>query len=1392
MWMRQNCFPNPNAPRSFVQFGRRSPLLQNPTWQQSQYANYNQNNTWNNIPYRPSSNHHDQRKNPGNFSNTKSGIGIKKTNSQEVTKNVPKQSEVPFTSKKEVTVDSHEMTNTGTANKSNLIVIKGVSPEKKFAGGKRPEDANAKRPLESKPVDQRPTSVTQHRAPTQAVIGGSQPNPPKRSNESFVASNCSYTRSQHETVKRSLLINEGSVSDASNSSHTSTSSTVSSTHVPTRISGHDHHQSRSSNLSDSIEGSSNSVEKQKNYAHEDLGLSTRLNISHTENSPIKGNKSQKSPRSSNKVSPAKGTSPSKPNPELGSGYFELASTLNTLRGGSEDSHSLDSSVLSSNASNTKESTTVSVVDNKQKSDFGSGYLGLASSLNNLRSNLHSNSQTAESLVSQKTSTSKESASESVVENTELIHGCFELAATLKTLKCKLQGSKDSQTGDSSVLPKATFLPEPDTKSIIDNKQKLEYKDGKFNLCAETNLGTKTNLGAKTNPVSTGGFQPGSSSRNPSDKPNSEGKEAKKTPPTFTKAPQTYKEYREAKQREEEERKREAKQKEEEERKKMEARRLAHLQQRKHRHHSYSHSSSHNKQREEFKQRSLSTELGNKGVKTGPFQAGTEKAHHIYQSSSYFSPGEPVAAEKSPSPVKQKLPFRSENSSFSLYSKKDPIRIKVEDEGKSEKSSHAAEQADKEAGKNETSASEMECSKDEELPGIVVQRRNSNKFVERTPSSSRKNSQESYRSDSQDSVLYRRESQGSGSHGGISSRRSSSDSQNASKNMDVCDRASEHGELQKEDGFRAINSNGDYDDDIRRYGSDLEVDMSDSDDDDLEAPDFLADLENAWRKPVPRTPPPKTHGSPVHSNSPVPLGQVSNPPKLPITKFSLDGLLSEEVDKTKEQLNLEKIQAKLEKDVRTGGFQLDLDEQKEKEGQPSGELLPEQKEHIQSLEVLDSVLRNTHPGEKIFATERYQSLFNSSFKPQECGFSPGKSYIDEHLASLQPVSYNDLFMSRLLMECLQSVSDQKAILSWIYLYMSTEESSLAVDGCFDVLEEYYYCEKHFNDREVPSWAPSVKDMLSALCNFGCEANFLIPKELVSASIFGSLHQQQNLPAVRNGTPGFQIENLRLVLVVLTYGLQSRAKYKKEELTALLVMLCRAALDERLSSELLTLELQCCIWAIVQKYSETDWESQSIMLCAILSAVTSHHHNAVYVCGLLPLLPRGIYLQRRVSFMFLLKIFGIEPTDIELFKLKSLHQFLPLMKDLVEDDMYKLSSCLNLLDKCIGNDTIKLSEKDDLVYIMNHIKKMSGEIRENVRVLDKSRLKDLMVRLTSKWTMLLLSCGSSQKTLFECTNGTSQKLKIETVQASQSDNDSEQSDQSEAELEDPLEGLESLQQ
>ncbi|XP_033756064.1 uncharacterized protein LOC117338819 isoform X2 [Pecten maximus] len=573
------------------------------------------------------------------------------------------------------------------------------------------------------------------------------------------------------------------------------------------------------------------------------------------------------------------------------------------------------------------------------------------------------------------------------------------------------------------------------------------------------------------------------------------------------------------------------------------------------------------------------------------------------------------------------------------------------------------------------------------------------------------------------------------------------------------------------------------------GSDVDIDEEDSDDE-LETPFFLTSLTEASSRPIPSTPTKGINASHTESPNPSCSPQISLAPLSSFNSgFSLDVLLAEAIDKTSEERQCEDMHAALEEGLRKGGFVKDTLEVTE---EPAvDDLLPEHQLELKKFQICKSEMSEVHPGENIFLGNRYQCLFNADVSLQACGFVPGTTYIDKHLISVQPADYMTLLTSDIMLMCFDAISCQDAVLRWLLFIMSVHPSHLLINCCYKTVQEHLYSCQHFTCKTKYTWSPAVTDILSILCNYGADGNKLLPKSLVPDTEYvrNSLFQQ-NMEIPQAGK--YNRENFRLVLNSLAMAFQIRPKYTDSQVTQMIVMLCKAALDKSLNNFMLTHEFEVVLASLLKLYTDIDWTTQSLTLCRELSCLTEHHHNQVYLAQLLPPTTKGNFLQRRVSFLMIHKLFypeqKVSDDVIMQFQLNRVHNVLPKLQGLADEDIYLLSSCVSLLDLCIGNGLIKSAEKGDLEYITEQMKKLTGEVRDNVQMLDKTRIKDMMIRITSKWTLVLLSIGSKQKTLFECPGNfrkSPAELKIETVDASQTDHASEtEEEDSQSEEEDQV--------
>jgi Coiled-coil and Nse Interacting (CANIN) domain len=55
-------------------------------------------------------------------------------------------------------------------------------------------------------------------------------------------------------------------------------------------------------------------------------------------------------------------------------------------------------------------------------------------------------------------------------------------------------------------------------------------------------------------------------------------------------------------------------------------------------------------------------------------------------------------------------------------------------------------------------------------------------------------------------------------------------------------------------------------------------------------------------------------------------------------------------------------------------------------------------------------------------------------------------------------------------------------------------------------------------------------------------------------------------------------------------------------------------------------------------------QVTKLCKTVGAITTHHHNMVYLVGLLPLVERGAYLRKVLSCVFIQQLLGCPSDDL----------------------------------------------------------------------------------------------------------------------------------------------------
>ncbi|XP_067658067.1 mucin-4-like [Haliotis asinina] len=567
------------------------------------------------------------------------------------------------------------------------------------------------------------------------------------------------------------------------------------------------------------------------------------------------------------------------------------------------------------------------------------------------------------------------------------------------------------------------------------------------------------------------------------------------------------------------------------------------------------------------------------------------------------------------------------------------------------------------------------------------------------------------------------------------------------------------------------------------------------DDDLfnETPAFLKEFEKTSKAILeagmrPGTPEPTQSESMLNDDSfLMETAGVSCSTKPSVTRtaeaksaFSLDALLAEKVENEEADRELHLMQNQLKEGIRQGGFikvaEADVDDSED-------DLLPEHQQKLEYFQVSESTIQDHHPGDLVFHPGTFPCVFSEALSPSRCGFLPSNNFLEKHLANIAPDVLCDLLTTDMLSICFHKITRQEEILQWIFYIMSVHRNSQVIQGCKKLLFDIIHTQLRLEDASY-SWAPAALDVLKVFVNFGaCSADLLPDQDLFSQEEIRTCvtpEDDSNLAPDNNNVPMRSYsENLREVLQTMAFALQGRPKYSASQLSAILLMTAKAALDKEFNDNKLLYEFSVLISSILPCYTQQDWNAAMPTLCLRLSCITSHHHNHVYLTQLFPYGKRGSSIQRRLAYVLLVKILSrdtVSHQQLATFKLNQLTVLFPALRELATDDLYALASGVALLDIAVGSEPLNSEEKDYLQVLMEQLRTLTSDVRDNVRRLDHTRVKDLMVRISSKWTVTLQATSSKQRSLFAWTKQKSpQKMQVQRLETGSSDQDSEEEDQ-----------------
>ncbi|KAJ8418097.1 hypothetical protein AAFF_G00138060 [Aldrovandia affinis] len=437
--------------------------------------------------------------------------------------------------------------------------------------------------------------------------------------------------------------------------------------------------------------------------------------------------------------------------------------------------------------------------------------------------------------------------------------------------------------------------------------------------------------------------------------------------------------------------------------------------------------------------------------------------------------------------------------------------------------------------------------------------------------------------------------------------------------------------------------------------------------------------------------------------------------------------------------------------------------------------------LKRFSVVSNGIPDVHPGEEVFTLSNFGRLFSQhSLDLRRCAVTP-QNPAQKTLLQASPEEQLFLIGSGLLLKAYRSSPCQPAVTSWLFQMMSVHLDRRTSTQILRSMKDIALIAADqivmSKSRTFEVWMPSVQDVALIFLNMGVPFVTLFSLEalqppfsegdILQSTNFCSEEDSSRNKLNRDSFPEHNFENV-IKYLALCVALCPRA-YTDQELLLLLTVVCRVSLETRL--QLLPTEDVC--WLLYHLVNNMrDWDSQLPQICLALTDMTEDHHNLRRLVQLLPDHKRGKQLRKHLSVSIISKLLNhrctYKPVNAE-FQLSALLRYLPRMRpsallsaffpgkkkkkkkeeeeeDRMEGEVCAMSqdqqayylcySLLALANEASNFDTFPSTQKDPLRLLSAQLDKyIKSEIREGEQWLYRSKVKDFVARISTRWQMLL---------------------------------------------------------
>ncbi|XP_071382706.1 SMC5-SMC6 complex localization factor protein 2 isoform X2 [Centroberyx affinis] len=503
------------------------------------------------------------------------------------------------------------------------------------------------------------------------------------------------------------------------------------------------------------------------------------------------------------------------------------------------------------------------------------------------------------------------------------------------------------------------------------------------------------------------------------------------------------------------------------------------------------------------------------------------------------------------------------------------------------------------------------------------------------------------------------------------------------------------------------------------------------------------------------------------------GHPSCQSKPPVQATAKPGIYKNNLDQMLKEINSNKRSKEIETKLLNACEEdlLRIAEYEEAEENREEAITTEQQEFLQRYSLMSSAIRDLHPGEVVFNLENFGRIFNQhTLQLRQCMVNPQET-AQKTLLWSSPAQLRLHVIIGLFQEAYDSPSPcPPQVTRFLFKMMSVHTERMISEQILQALRHIacaaacQIVKKGSQQFEV--WVPSVADVTLVLMNMGVPFVTLFPFEnlqppFTEGDLLEDIHISSESSSSNKEQSTFPEHNCNNILKYLSYcmGLCPRA-YSDYELLLLLTVVSRVGLDARLALQP-NVDLCSLQYNIVNNIR--DWDTMLPRICLALTDLTDDHHNMCWLVQLLPDNARGKQLRRHLGLSMISKLLDgnctYRPTGKE-FQLSELRPYLPrmqpstLLRGIVssssrkqkekEEDLatldqqtyYLCYSLLTLANEASNFQFFPAHQKEQLLFLCSELEThIKCDIRESEKCLYRSKVKDLVARIYTKWQMLL---------------------------------------------------------